>query len=98
MANRKFILSSATKRKLDWLKAQWVNEMCRNLQAKVKPKPRLFATTVHFKIFIRIVTAHFSQQDLSLRQPHRFRMSPASNAFNVRTCWKDRNLLVLVEY
>ena len=35
MANRKFILSSATKRKLDWLKAQWVNETCRNLQAKV---------------------------------------------------------------
>ena len=26
MANRKFILSSATKRKLDWLKAQWINE------------------------------------------------------------------------
>ena len=35
MANRKFILSSATKRKLDWLKAQWVNETCRDLQAKV---------------------------------------------------------------
>ena len=29
------MLSSATKRKLDWLKAQWVNETCRNLQAKV---------------------------------------------------------------
>ena len=35
MANKKFILSSAMKRKLDWLKAQWVNETCRNLQAKV---------------------------------------------------------------
>ncbi len=58
----------------------------------------IYASTVHFKIFIRIVTGCCSQQDLSLRQPHRFRMSPASNAFNVRTCWKDRNLLVLVEY
>ena len=35
MANRKFTLSSATKQKLNWLKAQWVNETCRNLQAKV---------------------------------------------------------------
>ena len=35
MANKKFILSSATKQKLDWLKAQWVNETCRDLQAKV---------------------------------------------------------------
>ena len=35
MANKKFILSSATKRKADWLKAQWVNETCRDLQAKV---------------------------------------------------------------
>ena len=35
MANRKFTLSSATKQKLTWLKAQWVNETCRNLQAKV---------------------------------------------------------------
>ena len=35
MANKKFKLSSATKRKLDWLKAQWVNETCRDLQAKV---------------------------------------------------------------
>ena len=35
MANKKFKFSSATKRKLDWLKAQWVNETCRDLQAKV---------------------------------------------------------------
>ncbi len=35
MANRKFTLSSATKQKLKWLKAQWVNETCRNLQAEV---------------------------------------------------------------
>ena len=35
MANRKFTLSSATKQKLNWLKAQWINETCRNLQAKV---------------------------------------------------------------
>ena len=35
MANRKFTLSSATKQKLNWLKAQWVNETCRNLQATV---------------------------------------------------------------
>jgi hypothetical protein len=35
MANKKFILSSATKQKLDRLKAQWVNETCRDLQAKV---------------------------------------------------------------
>ena len=48
-------------------------------------------------IFFRIVTGCCSQQDLSLRQPHRFRMSPASSAFN-ESAWKDRNLLVLVEY
>ena len=35
IANKKFKHSFATKRKLDWLKAQWVNETCRNLQAKV---------------------------------------------------------------
>ena len=35
MANKKYKFSSATKRKLDWLKAQWVNETCRDLQAKV---------------------------------------------------------------
>ena len=35
MAKKKFIHSFATKRKLDWLKAQWVNETCRDLQAKV---------------------------------------------------------------
>ena len=35
MAKKKFTLSFATKRKLDWLKAQWVNETCRDLQAKV---------------------------------------------------------------
>ena len=35
MANRKFTLSSATKQKLNWIKAQWVYETCRNLQAKV---------------------------------------------------------------
>ena len=35
MANRKFTLSYATKQKLNWLKAQWVNETCRNLQATV---------------------------------------------------------------
>ena len=35
MAKKKFKHSFATKRKLDWLKAQWVNETCRDLQAKV---------------------------------------------------------------
>ena len=45
-------------------------------------KTAVFATTVHFKIFIRIVTGCCSQQDLSLRQPHRFRMNPASSPFN----------------
>ena len=35
MANSKFTLSFATKQKLNWLKAQWVNETCRDLQAKV---------------------------------------------------------------
>ena len=30
-----YTLSSATKQKLNWLKAQWVNETCRNLQLKV---------------------------------------------------------------
>jgi len=35
MAKKKFIHSFATKRKSDWLKAQWVNETCRDLQAKV---------------------------------------------------------------
>ena len=35
MANKNFKNSSATKRKSDWLKAHWVNETCRDLQAKV---------------------------------------------------------------
>ena len=35
MAMKKFLHSFATKRKLDWFKAQWVNETCRDLQAKV---------------------------------------------------------------
>ena len=35
MAKKKFLHSFATKSKLDWLKAQWVNETCRDLQAKV---------------------------------------------------------------
>ena len=35
MANKKFKNCYATKRKADWLKAQWVNETCRDLQAKV---------------------------------------------------------------
>jgi len=35
MANKKFKNCCATKRKADWLKAQWVNETCRDLQAKV---------------------------------------------------------------
>ena len=38
-------------------------------------------------IFFRIVTGCCSQQDLSLRQPHRFRMNPASSPFNERA-WK----------
>ena len=63
MANRKFTLSSATKQKLNWLKAQWVNETCRNLQAKVIKA----ATIEHFEIVTRIVTGCCSQQDLSLR-------------------------------
>ena len=66
MANRKFTLSSATKQKLNWLKAQWVNETCRNLQAKVIKTAAFCHNTVHFKIFIRIVTGCCSQQDLSL--------------------------------
>jgi hypothetical protein len=32
---KKFKNSWATKRKADWLRAQWVNETCRDLQAKV---------------------------------------------------------------
>ena len=43
-------------------------------------KPRLFATTVHFEIFIRIVTGCCLQQDLSHRQPHRFRVNPINLA------------------
>ena len=35
MAIKKFKTSCATKRKADWLRAQWVNETCRDLQAKV---------------------------------------------------------------
>ena len=35
MAKKKFKHSFATKRKLDWLKAQWVNETCRNIQVQV---------------------------------------------------------------
>ena len=35
MANKKFKNCYATKRKADWLKSQWVNETCRELQAKV---------------------------------------------------------------
>ena len=35
MFNIKKYISSATTQKLNWLKAQWVNETCRNLQAKV---------------------------------------------------------------
>ena len=30
-----YICIYVTKQKLNWLKAQWVNETCRNLQAKV---------------------------------------------------------------
>ena len=35
MAIKKFKNSCATKRKADWLRAQWVNETYRDLQAKV---------------------------------------------------------------
>ena len=35
MAIKKFKNCYATKRKADWLKAHWVNETCRDLQAKV---------------------------------------------------------------
>ena len=35
MANIEFKNCYATKRKENWLKAQWVNETCRNLQATV---------------------------------------------------------------
>ena len=35
MAIKKFKNYYATKRKADWLKAQWVNETCRDLHAKV---------------------------------------------------------------
>jgi hypothetical protein len=35
MAIKKFKNSWATKRKADWLRGQWVNETCRDLQAKV---------------------------------------------------------------
>ena len=33
MAIKKFKNAWATKRKADWLEAQWVNEICRDLQA-----------------------------------------------------------------
>jgi hypothetical protein len=71
MAIKKYKNSWATKRKADWLKAQWVNETCRDLQAKVKSKPLLFATIVHFGVFTRIATSYCSPQDLSLYQPRR---------------------------
>ena len=35
MANIKFKNLTTTKRKTAWIKAQWVNETCRDLQAKV---------------------------------------------------------------
>ena len=35
MSKRKTHIYTRTKQKLNWLKAQWVNETCRNLQAKV---------------------------------------------------------------
>ena len=96
MANRKFTLSSATKQKLNWLKAQWVNETCRNLQAKVIKTAAFCHNRALQDLFPDSYRLLFTT-DLSLRQPHRFRMSPAFSPFNERA-WKDRNLLVLVEY
>ena len=97
IAIKKFKNSWATKRKEDWLKAQWVNETCRDLQAKVIKTAAFCHNTVHFKIFIRIVTGCCSQQDFPLWQLHRCRVIPTSCAFN-ECARKDRNLLVLVEY
>ena len=92
MANRKFTLSSATKQKLKWLKAQWVNETCRNLQVKVIKT----AAFCHNRALQDLYPD--SYRLLFITGSFTLRASPLSSAFNVRTCWKDRNLLVLVEY
>ena len=55
------------------------------------------ATTVHFEIFMPIATGCCLQQDLLQGQPPHFRVSPMSSALN-ECAWKDRNLLMLVEY
>ena len=84
MANRKFTLSSATKRKLDWLKAQWVNETCRDLNRALQD---LFPDSYR----LLFTTGSFN----SIASP--FSNEPTSLVFN-ENAGKDRNLLVLVEY
>ena len=96
MANIEFKNCYATKRKENLLKAQWVNETCRDLQAKLI-KIAAFCHNRALKIFFRLVISCCLQQDLSHRQLHRFRVNPTSSAFNERVR-KDRNLPVLVDY
>ena len=90
MAKKKFLQSFATKRKLDWLKAQWVNETCRDLQAKVIKT----AAFCHNRALQDLFLDSCSQQDFPLWQLHRCRVIPTSSAFN-EYARKDRNLLVL---
>ena len=81
IAEVKFAKISSSKVFYDLATSTWVSTTCREI----------------YEIFIRIVTGCCSQQDLSHRQPHRFRVNPTSSTFNERTR-KDRNLLMLVEY
>ena len=96
MANRKFTLSSATKQKLNWLKAQWVNETCRDLQAKViksaafchnRALRDLYPDNYRLLFTVRSFTSTASP----------FSNEPTSLVFN-ENAGKDRNLLMLVEY
>ena len=96
MANIEFKNCYATKRKENLLKAKWVNETCRDLQAKLI-KIAAFCHNRALQDFFRLVISCCLQQDLSHRQLHRFRVNPTSSAFNERVR-KDRNLPVLVDY
>ena len=81
-----------------WLKAQWVNETCRNLQ---KAKVIKIAAFCHNRALQDLYPD--SYRFLFTTGSFTSTASPLSNdltfsAFNVRTCWKDRILLVPVEY
>ena len=66
MANIEFKNCYATKRKENLLKAQWVNETCRDLQAKLI-KIAAFCHNRALKIFFRLAIGCCLQQDLSHR-------------------------------